>query len=35
MRASTKPAAQADPLAGATFLLDLPVKGRLEPRMIL
>ena len=26
---------KADPLAGATFLLDLPVRGRLEPRMIL
>ena len=25
----------ADPLAGATFLLDAPVRGRLEPRMIL
>ena len=25
----------ADPLAGATFLLDLPVNGRHEPRMIL
>lgn len=28
-------AREADPLAGATFLLDLPVKGRLEPRMII
>ncbi len=26
---------RADPLAGATFLFDLPVRGRPEPRMIL
>ncbi len=32
---SDEAARAADPLAGATFLLDLPVRGRLEPRMLL
>ena len=29
------PARGADPLAGQTFLLDLPVRGRFEPRVLI